>query len=321
MLRELILRRRRWLRDLPARTALKLCNQRHMRAMLGRNYDRALATHKPALPILHGIDAEIVAGLETDGVCVTSIEDLELADAEASLMQAMRLGLDFADEAHQRTANGEGFLIVPPEKMIKHPAIYLFGLRDRFLNIAENYIGLPPAYDGVTINYTVADGREVSTRKWHRDWEDRRMLKIAIYLHDVDEAGGPFQVIRRQDTRQSDTNGFSYELADDAMLAERLGHSYADDIVSCSGSAGTVIFTDTARFFHRGKPATRRDRIAVFYSYFSNRPRHPFLCERTATRRRDIARLANTLPPRQQDAALWRKRLPLALRMIPPAQL
>ncbi len=321
MLQQLIARRRRWLRDLPARTALKLFNRPRVRILLGRRYGKALHIHQPALPPLAAADARIVAALEKDGVYVTTIEALGLANAHAVISEARALAEAFAEEAHQQVAKGEVFTIVPSDRVFRYPSIYLLGLQNRLLDIAENYVGLPPAYDGVTINYTVADGREVSTRKWHRDWEDRRMLKVAIYLHDVDEDAGPFQMIKRHDTLQNDKDGFNYELADDATLLDRLGPSYADDIVSCCGKAGTVIFTDTARFFHRGKPATGRDRMAIFYSYFAQNPRHPFLCERTGMPRGDVERLTTKLPKRQKRAAQWRKRLSIALRMIPPASL
>lgn len=267
------------------------------------------------------MDAKIVQALEKDGVYVTTIAALGLANGGAVMREAGALAKGFADEAHERTANGESFTIVPSNRVFHYPSIYLLGLQDRLLDIAENYIGLPPAYDGVTINYTVADGREVSTRKWHRDWEDRRMLKVAVYLNDVDESAGPFQMIKRHDTMQNDRDGFNYELADHAALAERLGPSYTDDIISCCGPAGTVIFTDTARFFHRGKPATERDRMAIFYSYFAQNPRHPFLCERTGMQRSDVVRLTTALPRRQKRAALWRQRLSIALRLIPSATL
>lgn len=313
--------RRRWLRDLPARTALKLFNRPRVRTMLGRRHSDALRGHQPALPPLTGIDARIVAALNEDGIYITTLEELGLGGSDAAVSQAKTLAHDFVAEARDLSANGEPFLIVPSERVTACPAVYRLGLHDRLLDIAENYIGLPPAFDGVTINYTVADGREVSTRKWHRDWEDRRMLKVAIYLHDVDESGGPFQMIRRHDTMQNDQAGFRYELADDAALERILGLNYQDDIVSCCGVEGTVIFTDTARFFHRGKPASGHDRMALFYSYFARRPRHPFLCERTGMRRSEIAQLAQNLPGRQQSAALWRKHISPVLRIIPPATL
>ncbi|MET0179988.1 MAG: hypothetical protein ABW194_05835 [Novosphingobium sp.] len=321
MIRHLLARRARWLRDLPARTALKLFNQRRVRAVLGRRHHQALQRHRPALPRLSAFDAGIVAALDRHGVFVTSLAELGLAGSDALVGTAAELAERFAGEARRRVAAGEPFTIVPPEWIVENPEIHRWGLQDRLLDIAEAYIGLPPAYDGVTINYTVADGREVSTRMWHRDWEDRRMLKIAIYLHDVDADGGPFQIIARQDSRQSDAEGYSYGLAGDAELATRMGASFADDIVSCEGLKGTVVFNDTARFFHRGKPATARDRAAVFYSYFARRPRHPFLCERTGMTRKHSALLARALPPRQRGAVLWRRQLPAALRLIPSAGL
>jgi hypothetical protein len=309
------------LRDLPARTTLKLFNQRHVRRYLGQRHRAALQRHRPAVPPLSAFDAGIVESLDRHGVFVTSLAELGLAGADELVGTAAQLAERFSGEARRRVAEGEPFVVVPSEWIVANPLIHHWGLQDRLLDIAEAYIGLPPAYDGVTINYTVADGREVSTRMWHRDWEDRRMLKIAIYLHDVDENGGPFQIIARHDSSQGDAEGFSYGLAGDAELAARIGPTFAEDIVSCEGLKGTVVFNDTARFFHRGKPATARDRAVIFYSYFASRPRHPFLCERTGMKRAETAFLAQALPPRQRRAVLWRQQLFAALRLIPPASL
>ncbi|WP_126172164.1 hypothetical protein [Altericroceibacterium xinjiangense] len=310
-----------WLRNLPARTTLKLFNQRHLRMWLGRLHENALHRHEPDIPRLAGLDREIVSALDTAGVFMTSLASLQLPGSEALLGTAGRLAEAFAPTARSLVKAGRDFVIVPPEQIVRNPAIYRWGLHDRLLDIAEAYLGLPAAYDGVAINYTVADGREVSTRKWHRDWEDRRMLKVAVYLHDVDGDGGPFEHISRHDTLQNDRDGFRYELADGAELERRLGASYEEGIVSCEGPRGTVIFSDTARFYHRGKPATRRDRAALFYSYFSSPPRHPFLCERTGLTRGDIAQMAQRLPTRQRKAALWRQNIPGILRLVPPAVL
>lgn len=315
-------KRARWLRDLPARTALKAFNQRHVRRWLGHRHAAAVDRHAPRLPDTDEVAAGIVQALDRNGVCVTSLDALGLGPQSLAVLDlANSLAQAFAPEARALSQAGQQFIIVPPAEIVRNPAIFHWGLQDRLLDIAEAYIGLPVAYDGVAINYTVADGREVSTRKWHRDWEDRRMLKVALYVHDVDAEGGPFEAIARHDTVQSDREGYDYELADDAELARRLGADFADDVVSCTGRRGTVVFCDTARFFHRGKPATARDRAAVFYSYFANPPRHPFLCERTGMDRADAVRLASTLPERQRRAANWRQELSPVLRMIPSASL
>lgn len=319
MLQTLLAERRRWLSDLPARTTLKLLNRPRIRSVLARRHSNALLQHQPALPGLSDIDAQIVADLKAHGVYITTLDALGLTGSDSAVRQAASLSENFVAEARDWSAKGQDFIIVPPNRIAAYPAIYRLGLQDRLLDIAENYIGLPPAYDGVTLNYTVADGREVSTRKWHRDWEDRQMLKVAIYLNHVDENGGPFELIARHDPSHSEEMGFRYELADDAALSQRLGPGYRDDVVSCCGPAGTVIFADTARFFHRGKPATGHDRTAIFYSYFAHRPRHPFFCERTGMSRSEVARLTTSLPRRQQEAARWRERLPTMYKVIPPA--
>ena len=319
MIGQVFERRSRWLRNLPARAALKLCNHKQIRRIMGSRHNDKLRKHEHKLPKLGGLDATIAEALNRDGIFITTVEELGLPDGERILQTGHMLADAFKAEARARAAAGEAFIGLSPDEIVRNPGIFQWGLQDRLLDIAESYIGLPPAYDGVALNYTVADGREISTRKWHRDWEDRRMLKVAVYLNDVDAAGGPFQMIRRHDSMQNDIDGFDYELADDHELERRLGSTFAQDVVSCEGPAGTVIFTDTARFFHRGKPATGRDRAAIFYSYFARRPRHPFLCERTGMKRSDIVLLSNDLPQRQRDAAQWHQQLSPLLRIIPPA--
>ncbi len=319
MIRDTVRMRSEWLRNLPARTALRYCNRPAVRMKLGERHDAALHRHSPDLPALDPVGEAIVEQLDRDGLALTSIDALALPGSDAMMDRSLHLAQRFAAQARTEVAAGKVFVIVPPQDIVDNPGIFRWGLEDRLLDIVEAYIGLPPAYDGVAINYTVADGQEVSTRKWHQDWEDRRMLKVAVYLHDVDEQGGPFQVLSRRDTLQTDAGGYAYDLADDATLARRFGQDVRHDVISCTGTRGTVIFADTARLFHRGKPAIAHDRAALFFSYFAHRPRHPFYCERTGLTRRVLYDLARTLPPRQRDAVMWRRRLPLTMRMIPPA--
>lgn len=321
MISDVIRNRSEWLRNLPARTALRYCNRPAVRMKLSERHVAALHRHGPNLPPLGPVEKAIVDQLDRDGIALTSVDTLGLPDSDAMIDMSLHLAQRFAAQAHAQAATGKVFMIVPPEDIVDHPGIFHWGLQDRLLDIVESYIGLPPAYDGVAINYTVADGQEISTRKWHQDWEDRRMLKVAVYLHDVDEESGPFQVLSRSDTQQTDAGGYAYDLADDATLERRFGRDVRHDIISCTGTRGTVIFADTARLFHRGKPAIAHDRAALFYSYFARLPRHPFYCERTGMTRRAMYDLARSLPARQRDAVMWRRQLPLSMRMIPPATL
>lgn len=307
--------------DLPARCALRLANLKPVTNLLGSRYEKALAAHQPLLPTPSGIDAEIVAGLRRNGIYITSLAALGLAGADEMLSTAQHLSDEFTETARQRVRDGHDFNLVPPESVAAHPELFRLGLDDRLLDIAQAYIGLPIAYDGVHIIYTVADGRAVSTRQWHRDWEDRRMVKMIVYCSDVGPDDGPLQLLSRGDGAQTDAQGYRYETASEADLAGQFGPDFSSDVVSCVGPAGTVVFADTAKYFHRGNPAMANDRRALFYSYFARSPRHPFFCERSGLSRHQIAALAEGLPPRQKAAALWRQDQPMLLKLIPPHRL
>lgn len=309
------------LRDLPARTALRVTNLAPLRRRLATRYEAAIAAHRHALPVLEGIDRLVVEGLRRDGVFVTSLRTLQLEASNALLRRTTLVADEFAGEARRRAAAGADGNFVPAELIGAHPDIFAWGLQDRLRAIVECYLELPIGYDGVCLNYTVADGREVATRKWHRDWEDRRMLKVAIYLNDVDGTGGPFEIVKQRDAVQTDSSGFRYATATDAKLEQQLGEGFRASIESCEGSAGTVIFADTAGFFHRGRPATGADRKAVFFSYIARRPRHPFFCERSGMSRAQIRRQAAGLSEAQRAAVFWRRELPLLVQLIPPARI
>lgn len=305
--------------DKPAQLVFNLSNISLIRRRLGRRYNEALDMHRPSLPRLDGIDLAIVEGLERDGVFVTSLDALGLSGSAEMLRAGQKVAGDCTQSARRDASAGRAFICAPASATIDNPEIFHWGLNERLLDIAEAYIGLPAAYDGMALIYTVADGNELGTRKWHRDREDRKMIKIAVYCTDVTDRGGPFELISRGDTSQGVDDRYAFELGTEEVLSKRLGADYARDIVSCTGPAGTVIFADTARFFHRGAPAHDKDRAALFYCYFANRTRHPYFCARSGLTRREIADLTQGLSSRQRASALWQEALPAWLKLIPPA--
>jgi hypothetical protein len=191
-----------------------------------------------------------------------------------------------------------------PESEI-YRGLFQWGLHPCLLKIVEGYLGLPPAYDGPKVAYTPADGRQAGTRLWHRDREDRRMMKIAIYLTDVPDSGGPLQCLKREVYDAPLNRDFNYPVLTHAQLEHKLGRPISDDdIISCTGPAGTVVFMDTARLYHRGKPALDTDRRAIFHSYFSRNPRHSFFCDRSDLSRAEMAHFATELSSAAQRDAV-----------------
>ncbi len=35
----------------------------------------------------------------------------------------------------------------------------------------------------------------VASQRWHRDYNDKHLLKVFLYMSDVDEAAGPFEYV------------------------------------------------------------------------------------------------------------------------------
>jgi hypothetical protein len=146
------------------------------------------------------------------------------------------------------------------------------------------------------------------------------MLKIALYLNDVDEDGGPLQVLRRRLPDHDRMVRGKFPILSQEKLETALGDFDPDrDVVTCTGKAGTMIFADTAPLYHRGKPASARDRCAIFFNYMNRAPLRPFRCERSTLSRAQTRRLAVSMPQRQRDCLLWRDSLPLVARIVPPA--
>jgi len=312
----------RRIHGVPAEAASHVINFPPLAQLLSSAYRRGLEKHRASLPKLSDTESRIVAGLRRDGVVVTSLQALALSGTGKMLSSAAELMDVYAGRAARGEFRHRYTTLVSGDELMQHPSIPWWGLDQSLLRIAEAYLGLPVAYDGCHFYYTVADGRQVASRLWHRDFEDRRMVKVTVYLHDVDDGGGPYEILHRDFPGSQSLSGFNYPILTHEELAQRLGGAIDDrDVTSCTGPAGTVIFSDPATRYHRGKPAVSRDRAAIFYNYFSRRPLRPFLCERSGLSRAQLASLATGLSPAQRACLLWRDDLPWIAKLIPPAPL
>lgn len=161
---------------------------------------------------------------------------------------------------------------------------------------------MPVAYRGITVRRDFADGQKVETRLWHRDAEDRRIVKIIVYINDVDEPCGPFCYIPKTVAPRG-----RLELVDGRVPDSVMGRHVAPrDAVHCTGPAGTVIFTDTCAVFHRGALPSESDRLTIFYIYNSQAPLEPEYCQPLFDRKRIDARIVSSLDRRQTDVITFR---------------
>ncbi|MFG4657092.1 hypothetical protein ACF0BG_19415, partial [Acinetobacter baumannii] len=164
--------------------------------------------------------------------------------------------------------------------------------------------------------YTLADGRERGARVWHLDGEDERIVKVAVYLNDVDLDGGPFEMIRDRIFKGKSP----YKRPAPHGKVERIvGKPIPpDDVVTCTGPSGSVIFCDTAQYYHRGRPATGSNRAAIFFNYYPRPPSRPYFCGKPVIDLDDFDEGQFDLTHYQRQSVTWRDQLsPIAKYVLP----
>jgi hypothetical protein len=268
-------------------------------------------------PQLLAVDRPIVKGLKKDGAFVTSLNQFSThwntETSDRMLQAAHHLLPMLSNTCANELALEESKIwsinnhVVQPsaeEIVWEYPDIYLWGLDERLLAIVENYIGLPVSYLGPSFRKDIPNGKVVGTRRWHRDGEDRRMVKILVYLNDVNDNGGPFEYIPKR-------------LTPSRRAMRKLRNPFVDEGMtqvvprskwhSCLGACGTIVFADTAQIWHHGKlPLT--ERVAIIYTYTSREPEHPEIHGQNHSQYYldGVNKLTSALSQRQVDSIYWK---------------
>jgi hypothetical protein len=234
---------------------------------------------------LDGVQASIVDRLRHDGYAVLPFAELEpepdawqaveadaarfIADTEEALAQE-RAG----HESRLRRRPGKEFVVrkYAYDVELSLDDVWIrTGLSRRFLDVANAYLGMWAKLEYVDVWYTppAGEAERTSSQRWHRDFNDRHLLKAFLYLVDVDEEAGPFEYVP--------SSAPGSEL-DHLWPWRPLGHYYPPDdelavkiagrSVTFTGPKGTLIFCNTAGF-HRGGFAVGRPRVLATFTYSS----------------------------------------------------
>ncbi|UKO99014.1 2OG-Fe(II) oxygenase [Nostoc sp. UHCC 0870] len=263
-------------------------------------YQTDIKEHFPCLPVLSSSDLNIVKAIKTQGIAITSLEELGVLSNPKMLTSAQKLLPSIKSNI---AVQKNGFVVhANAQQMIDYPEIFLWGLEQRLLNIIENYLGLPVAYHGAYFRRDIANQLETGSRLWHIDTEDRQVIKIIVYINDVDEETGPFQYLPQSLTTEvaKSLNYTSGYLTDKTMQKVISPKQYQ----SCVGSAGTVIFAATGSIFHRGKPPSNSDRFAIFFDYTSHRKKYLYYNTSPLTNE-FLVKFYNHLSEQQKKYIYW----------------
>jgi hypothetical protein len=252
-------------RRLVNKTRRELLHLPIVSTIAARNYEIRKTEYRPYLPGISDENQEIINEIRRKGVCVTNTVRLNASNTSAMLSTAEQ----FFKEPERFFGNSSRQSI--PNRILQHhPDLYLWGLEEQLLALVENYLELPALYLGAEVKIEPADGNSTGVRQWHIDIEDYRMIKIIIYLSDVEPFDGPFEYISRTQTQRFvQTTGYRAGLIDDATMLRSIPQ---DQWIVCSGLKHTVVITDPCSVLHRVKTPSQRDRHSVTFNYCSRFP-------------------------------------------------
>ena len=255
-------------------------------------YLTQLARHAENLPRLTHDRFEILEQLRSEGVVqrdATAMIPGEVLEAADSFVARLQL----------RTSP-ENSVCFSPDELALEPVLFKWGLTEENLDLAENYIGLPVHYRGVAVKRERADGIASHVRQWHMDAEDRRMLKVIVYLSDVDDGCGPFEYIDPARSALAArslhySSGFVSDVAMDRIVP-------AESWLRVTGPRLCATFVDTTQVFHRASPPTTTDRYSMTFSYSSTTAYQVY--PEYMLGRSTLRRLRDELTPRQRRALM-----------------
>jgi hypothetical protein len=149
------------------------------------------------------------------------------------------------------------------------------GISDRVLDVVNSYFGLwskltyvdlwytPPAQPGVT---------RVSSQRWHRDYNDAHLVKIFVYLDDVDEETGPLDYVPASTPGGEYSDQWPWRPVSNDLyppqdeFEERIPKSAQ---ISLTGPAGSMAFCNTSGFHRGGFVTGDKPRVMAVYNYSS----------------------------------------------------
>ena len=254
----------------------------HDRVLSNRRARRRYASRPPELD---AVQLDLLERLREEGYAVLPFAELvpdpdvrkELEEDGARFVAETEQGLGEETEGGEsalRRREGKEFVIrkysYDVELDVADPWLRL-GANRRLLDLANAYLGMWSKLEYIDLWYTPAgeEGERRSSQRWHRDFNDRHLLKAFLYLVDVDEEAGPFEYV----PRSAPGGELDYlwpwrPLGQNYPPQDELAAMVSDRAVTFTAAKGTLILCNTCGF-HRGGFATGKPRALATLTYSS----------------------------------------------------
>ena len=246
-----------------------------------RVHDRLLANKRARdrfdgdPPELDDGQLRVLADLERDDYAVVPF--VELASPEM-LAAVQTEGDAFVREAASADARDEtkDYLIRRYAQGDEVPSTspwLMACLSTHLLDLANTYLRMWSKLEYVDFWYSVpvgGDSSRVMSQRWHRDFDDKHLLKAFLYLVDVDAGTGPLEFVAGSARGRTAADFYPWYPGSPAYPPDREFDAAVDSaqIKTFTASAGTLILCNTSGF-HRGGFATEKPRVLATATYCS----------------------------------------------------
>jgi hypothetical protein len=251
--------------------------------LLSNKSARRKLTHD--VPALDPLQQRLLESLRTEGYAVLSFSELfpQPERWEGLEAEAQRFVAETEDGLAREAAGEEsGLRRTGKEFVVRRNAYgatvetgdpWLSVCTDRrLLDLANAYLGLWSKLEYIDLWYTAPHGDDADRRgsqRWHRDFDDRYLLKVFVYLADVDEQTGPFQYVAgSQPGGRFDDVWPWYPMSQSYPPQDELAARIDPAAKMLAGPKGTMFLCNTSGF-HRGGYVTHKPRVLATATYCS----------------------------------------------------
>jgi hypothetical protein len=155
---------------------------------------------------------------------------------------------------------GASLASYPLRTVLECPHIMQVMNRPDVLGVAEQYLGCQPTISGLRIDWSCPATGTGYVQRFHRDYDDWKIVKLFVYLSDVDDTSGPHEFVATSHRHSGQLRAIPYEQAD-------LERTYGRErLVRVVGSRGTSFMVDTWGI-HKGNVPMTRTRIMLQIQY------------------------------------------------------
>jgi hypothetical protein len=228
----------------------------------------------------------VLQNLNRDGIAITSANALlgpdscfgALAKTVAQYQHELAHELEAARANSSDPDREKTFVfsyVVGRRQLRTDDVLVRFAVQQPILDLVNAYFGMLTHLRFINVWHTFnTSSPDQDSQLWHRDRDDRYIIKMFVYLSDVDESAGPFTYAPgthlkgglRVAPKSTIRRAGGPARTEDSEMAKVIS---PERWIRAVGPAGTIVFADT-RGYHCGGRSRERDRVMAINMFASS---------------------------------------------------